>query len=106
MISAPPRHRSGARRTPTQRRSPGAIRATLGDAASFELISSPELRERSLAAFDRAFVVTYALEAIAVLLGLLGVSVAASATALARRAQFGMLRHLGMLRRQVLDVCR
>ncbi len=78
-----------------------AIRATLSDAETFELISSPELRERSLAAFDRAFAVTYALEAAAVLLGLLGVGVAASATALARRAQFGMLRHLGMLRRQV-----
>lgn len=77
------------------------IRTTLGDAASFDLISSSELRDRSLAAFDRAFVVTYALEAVAVLLGLLGVSVAASATAMARRAQFGVLRHLGMLRRQV-----
>ena len=53
-------------------------------------------------AFDRTFLVTYALEAIAVLVGLLGISVAASSTALARRAQFGMLRHLGMLRRQVL----
>jgi putative ABC transport system permease protein len=78
-----------------------AIRATLGTAVGFELISSPELRDQSLAAFDRAFVVTYALEAAAVLLGLLGVSVAASATALSRRAQFGMLRHVGMLRRQV-----
>ena len=78
-----------------------SIRAVLGGDA-FELISSPELRERSLQAFDRAFLVTYALEAIAVLLGLVGVGVAASSTALARRAQFGMLRHIGMLRRQVL----
>ena len=38
---------------------------------------------------------------IAVLIGLLGVSVAASSSALARRAQFGMLRHIGMLRSQV-----
>jgi len=80
----------------------GAIRAVLGGDQAYELISSPELRERSLQAFDRAFLVTYALEAIAVLLGLLGVGVAASSTALARRAQFGMLRHIGMLRRQVL----
>jgi putative ABC transport system permease protein len=79
-----------------------AIRAVLAGDATLELISSPELRERSLAAFDQAFLVTYALEAIAVLIGLVGVSVAASSTALARRAQFGMLRHLGMLRRQVL----
>ncbi|MGA2364298.1 MAG: FtsX-like permease family protein [Steroidobacteraceae bacterium] len=78
------------------------IRATLGVGAALEIISSPELRERSLMAFDRAFVITYALEAVAVLIGLLGVSVAASSTALARRAQFGMLRHIGMLRAQVL----
>ncbi|MGA2564144.1 MAG: FtsX-like permease family protein [Steroidobacteraceae bacterium] len=78
------------------------IRAALGAGAALELISSPQLRERSLMAFDRAFVITYALEGVAVLIGLLGVSVAASSTALARRAQFGMLRHIGMLRAQVL----
>lgn len=78
------------------------IRDVLGGASAFELISSPELRERSLAAFDRAFAITYALEAVAVLLGLFGVAVAAGSTALARRAQFGVLRHLGMLRRQVM----
>jgi putative ABC transport system permease protein len=78
------------------------IRASLGVGDALEIISSPELRERSLMAFDRAFVITYALEAVAVLIGLLGVSVAASSTALARRAQFGMLRHIGMLRAQVL----
>ena len=54
------------------------IRAALGVGAALEIISSPELRERSLMAFDRAFVITYALEAVAVLIGLLGVSVAAS----------------------------
>ncbi|HEY5019813.1 MAG TPA: FtsX-like permease family protein, partial [Steroidobacteraceae bacterium] len=79
-----------------------AIRAALAPDDTLELISSPQLRERSLMAFDRAFMITYGLEAVDVLIGLVGVSVAASSTALARRAQFGMLRHLGMLRRQVL----
>jgi putative ABC transport system permease protein len=79
-----------------------AIRANVGAGDTLEILSSQELRELSLIAFDRAFLVTYALEAISVLIGLLGVSVAASSTALSRRAQFGMLRHLGMLRRQVL----
>jgi len=79
-----------------------AIQAALGDADTIELLSSQELRQRSLIAFDRAFLVTYALEAIAVFIGLFGVSVAASATALSRRAQFGVLRHLGLLRREVL----
>jgi len=79
-----------------------SIRAALAPNDAFELISSPQLRERSLMAFDQAFLITYALEAVAVLIGLVAVSVAASSSALARRAQFGMLRHLGMLRRQVL----
>jgi putative ABC transport system permease protein len=79
-----------------------AIRAQLPSGAALDVFTGPELRERSLLIFDRVFAITYALEAIAVLVGLLGVSVAASASALARRAQFGMLRHLGLLRREVL----
>jgi putative ABC transport system permease protein len=81
-----------------------ALRQVLPDAASAEIISSAALRERSLKIFDRAFIITYALEAIAVAIGLLGVSFAASSTALARRAEFGMLRHIGMLRRQVIGM--
>jgi putative ABC transport system permease protein len=81
-----------------------AINATLGRAGTVQMVSSEQLRERSLRAFDQAFLITYALEAVAVLIGLAGISVAASATALARRGQFGMLRHLGMLRRQVLGM--
>jgi putative ABC transport system permease protein len=72
------------------------------DASSFEVLTSTALRERSLRIFDRAFAITYGIEAVAVIIGLLGVSFAASSTALARRAEFGMLRHIGMLRRQVI----
>jgi putative ABC transport system permease protein len=79
-----------------------SIRATLQLGDAIELIGSSQLRERSLMLFDRAFAITYALEAIAVAIGLAGVGVAASSNALARRAQFGMLRHIGMLRSQVL----
>jgi putative ABC transport system permease protein len=81
-----------------------ALRAMLPDASAAEIITSTALRERSLKIFDRAFTVTYALEAIAVAIGLMGVSFAASSTALARRAEFGMLRHIGMLRRQVIGL--
>ena len=69
-----------------------------------EILTSTALREKSLKIFDRAFAITYSLEVIAVLIGLMGVSFAASSTALARRAEFGMLRHLGMLRRQVIGM--
>jgi putative ABC transport system permease protein len=78
------------------------VRAALQLGDALELVSSEQLRERSLMLFDRAFAITYALEGIAVAIGLVGVGVAASASALARRAQFGLLRHIGMLRRQVL----
>jgi putative ABC transport system permease protein len=82
-----------------------AVRAVLARGergSSLEMLTSTALRTRSLEIFDRAFAITYALEAIAVLIGLMGVSFAASSTALARRAEFGMLRHLGMLRRQII----
>ncbi len=79
-----------------------AIEGALPRPDAFEIVTSSLVRERSLQIFDRAFAITYALEAIAVLIGLAGVSFAASSTALARRAEFGMLRHIGMLRRQVV----
>jgi len=77
-------------------------RALARRADSFEVLTSTALRERSLRIFDRAFAITYGIEAVAVIIGLMGVSFAASSTALARRAEFGMLRHVGMLRRQVV----
>jgi putative ABC transport system permease protein len=81
-----------------------AVRSTLQLGDAIELIGSPQLRERSLVLFDRAFAVTYALEVIAVAIGLAGIGVAASSTALSRRSQFGVLRHIGMLRRQILGM--
>jgi putative ABC transport system permease protein len=80
------------------------LRALFDRGDSLEIMTSTALRERSLQIFDRAFLITYALEAIAVIIGLTGISFAASSTALARRAEFGMLRHIGMLRRQVIGM--
>ncbi|HET9664715.1 MAG TPA: ABC transporter permease, partial [Burkholderiales bacterium] len=78
-----------------------AIRNRLGSAASVEISVTRELRRASLALFDRTFAITYALEAAAILIGLFGVSVSFSAQALARRREFGVLRHLGMTRREI-----
>jgi putative ABC transport system permease protein len=80
------------------------LRARLRNGDALEVVSSSAIHERSLRIFDRAFAITYALEAIAVLIGLTGISFAASSTALARRAEFGALRHVGMLRRQVIGL--
>jgi putative ABC transport system permease protein len=78
-----------------------AIRARLAESAGMEMSSMQEVRAASLALFDRTFAVTYALEAAAILVGLLGVSMSFSAQAIARRREFGVLRHLGMTRRQI-----
>ncbi|MEO8202292.1 MAG: FtsX-like permease family protein [Betaproteobacteria bacterium] len=60
-----------------------------------------EIRRISLQVFDRSFAVTYALEAVAVLVGLFGLSSSLGAIVLARKREFGMLRHLGMTRAQI-----
>ncbi|RAK52478.1 FtsX-like permease family protein [Phenylobacterium deserti] len=60
------------------------------------------LRAVALQIFDRSFAVTYALEAIAIVVGLTGVAATFSAQTLARRKEFGMLRHVGVLRRQIV----
>lgn len=75
-----------------------ALRARLGAGGRYEVLATPALKARSLALFDRAFAVTYVLEAVAVGMGLLGVGLVGSAQALARRAEFGVLRHLGLTR--------
>ena len=61
-----------------------------------------EIRNRSLALFDRTFAVTYLLEAVAVLIGLFGISASTSSQVLARRGEFGMLRHIGVTRAEIV----
>jgi putative ABC transport system permease protein len=92
--------KSGAAAASTER----LLRSRLNDGDAVEIVTTAALHERSLQIFDRAFAITYALEVIAVIIGLTGVSFAASSTALARRAEFGMLRHIGMLRRQIIGM--
>ncbi len=77
------------------------IEARVAGGANLEIAGPGEIRELSLKIFDRTFAVTYALEAVAVIIGLLGLSSGFGALALARRREFGMLRHLGMTRRQI-----
>lgn len=78
-----------------------ALRAQLPAGATVEIATTREVRGFSLALFDRTFAITYALEAAAVVIGLFGVSVSFSAQALARRREFGVLRHIGMTRREI-----
>jgi putative ABC transport system permease protein len=78
-----------------------SVRDRVADGPAVEIASTREVREISLAMFDRTFAITYALEIAAVLIGLFGVSVSFSAQALARRREFGVLRHIGMSRREI-----
>jgi len=67
-----------------------------------DISQAGELRQLSLKIFDRSFAVTYLLEAIAMVIGLFGVAATFSAQTFARAKEFGMLRHVGVSRRQIL----
>jgi putative ABC transport system permease protein len=71
-------------------------------AKSAEFASAGEIRAISLRIFDRSFAVTYVLEIAAIVIGLTGIAATFSAQAIVRMREFGMLRHLGVTRGQVL----
>ena len=77
-----------------------ALRALPGG-AQLEISGPGEIKTASLRIFDRTFAVTYALEGVAVLVGLFGLSASVGAIVLARRREFGMLRHVGVTRGQI-----
>jgi putative ABC transport system permease protein len=78
-----------------------AIRDLLPPGTEHDLRTPGEIRALSLAAFDRTFAITYLLELVAVTIGLFGIAAGISAQVLARRSEFGALRHLGFTRGQV-----
>lgn len=78
-----------------------ALRDRVPGAGELETALPSEIRQRSLAIFDRTFAVTYALEAAALVIGLMSLSSSFGALVLARRREFGMLRHLGVTRAQI-----
>jgi len=71
--------------------------------AALEFAEPGEIRAISLHIFDRSFAITYVLEGIAILIGLFGIAATFSSQVLARAKEFGMLRHLGITRRQILQ---
>ncbi len=75
---------------------------TLPFAATLEQAEPGEIHAISLKIFDRSFAITYLLEGVAIVIGLFGVASTFSAQTLSRAKEFGMLRHLGITRRQIL----
>jgi putative ABC transport system permease protein len=69
---------------------------------SLEFAEPGEIRAISLKIFDRSFAVTYLLEGVAIIIGLFGVAATFSAQTLSRAKEFGMLRHIGITRQQIL----
>jgi putative ABC transport system permease protein len=65
------------------------------------IASNRELREQVLRVFDRTFQVTYALEAIAVIVAVLGIANLLAALILERRPEIAMLRFIGVSQPQV-----
>ena len=69
-----------------------------------EFAETGEIRQISLRIFDRSFAVTYVLEIAAIVIGLIGIAATYSSQAIARTREFGMLRHIGLTRRQILQM--
>lgn len=89
--------RPGAELADVQRQ----LRTSLPPDAEYDMRTPRELRQLSLQAFDRTFAVTYVLELLAIVIGLFGIAAGTSAQVLARRGEFGVLRHLGVTRGQI-----
>jgi putative ABC transport system permease protein len=65
------------------------------------IFSNRDLRHEALLIFDRTFAITYALEAIAVIVAVMGVAGALLALVIDRRRELGLLRFLGAASGQV-----
>ena len=70
------------------------------------VVSNRNIRDEGMRVFDRTFAITYALEAVAVFVAVMGVGGALLALVIDRRREFGLLRFLGgasdQLRRIIL----
>jgi putative ABC transport system permease protein len=95
-VTLAPGARLGDVRDAFQAQLPAAVRGRVA------LAETATLRGQALALFDRSFAITYVLEAIAIVIGLAGVAATISAQTIARIREFGMLRHVGMTRGQII----
>ena len=88
--------------------SPGAsvsdVRREIEQAASnyrILIFANGDLRAQAVQIFDRTFAITYALEAVAVLVAVMGVAGALLALVIDRRRELGLLRYLGASSQQL-----
>jgi len=84
----------------------GIERAAAAANVGILIFANNDLRKQAVQIFDRTFAITYALEAIAVFVAIMGVAGALLALVIDRRRELGLLRYLGasksQLRRMIL----
>lgn len=68
------------------------------------VVANSSLRRKGIEVFDRTFSITYALEAVAIVVAVLGIAGALLAIVIDRRREFGLMRFLGADQRQVRGV--
>jgi putative ABC transport system permease protein len=81
-----------------------AVRAEIVQAAAGRRIlifSNTNLRGEAIRIFDRTFAITYALEAVAIIVAVMGVAGALLALVIDRRRELGLLRFLGSSKNQI-----
>jgi putative ABC transport system permease protein len=81
-----------------------AVRAEIEKATAGHrvlMFSNRDLRAEAIRIFDRTFAITYALEAVAVIIAVMGVAGALLALVIDRRRELGLLRFLGAASGQV-----
>jgi len=82
----------------------GVVRAEIENATAGHrvlMFSNRDLRAEAIRIFDRTFAITYALEAVAVLVAVMGIAGALLALVIDRRRELGLLRFLGAATGQV-----
>jgi putative ABC transport system permease protein len=81
-----------------------AVRAAIERASPgyrIGVVTNRQLREQAVMIFDRTFAITYALEAVAIVVAVIGIAGAMLALVIDRRRELGLLRFLGAARGQV-----
>jgi putative ABC transport system permease protein len=77
---------------------PAAVRKQIDDVIAGRgvlVFSNSRLRNEAIAIFDRTFTITWALEAVAIIVAVMGIAGALLALVIDRRREFGLLRFLG-----------
>jgi putative ABC transport system permease protein len=80
----------------------GIVQANLPEGMEFEVFTNNQLRNAVLDVFDNTFAITYALEAVAIMIALLAIGGGMAAIVAERKREFSILRAVGSSRKQLI----